>query len=363
MTANRRKPLFWGCDFDPNPDMHGIRRKLTSFILNEGRSAHMGPYRLFKERQSAFSEADGCFGGLFPCPSWLSSSPEFQQELYPEDYRRFINSGGCRDMAVAFGEYVFTHTPDDRIPVVLGVDHCLSGGLYRMIEKKRKDVALVVLDRHLDAISPACRNRMVGYAQAHENKKNKKKNAGLVEYFGPDFLGNYDTGSFLRYLITNLQLSPADLFVFGNQDAPAAKLRENKDPAIREYLAEYDGLIEAGATIIPLKEYRKQNFFNHHQELNGALAGRCVYLSVDVDVFDTALGDCARYADRDGFSLAEARRLLQWLGLEQAELIGMDMMELDVNRLHENRTTPEEIAASFLDILQLAFPDPAPDRS
>ena len=45
---NTRVVLF-GSDFDPNPDIDGVRRKVTSFIETEGKSSHKGPYDYLKD--------------------------------------------------------------------------------------------------------------------------------------------------------------------------------------------------------------------------------------------------------------------------------------------------------------------------
>ena len=343
--------MFWGCDFDPNPDMNGIRRKLSNFLLSEGNSRGRGPYDILYAHKTIISDACGLFAGKYPCPSWLSVTPDFAREIYPENYRAFINNGGCRDLAFAFGEHVRKKTPQERIPITLGVDHCITGGLYRALAESGSDIILVILDQHLDALSPYCRNRMVGYSREHEKKKQKNS----VEYYGPDFRGDYDTGSFLHYLIKDQVLKPKNLLVLGNQDAPAAKLRNIKDSRITGYLDEYDSMLANGATIVPLKELRKQSFYSMQQELQDRLANRRIYLSVDIDVFDGVLGRSSRYSARDGLSFDEVARLLNWLGISDTQIIGMDIMELDINVLREHHTEESEIAACFEKLIQLAF--------
>ncbi|NLI12189.1 arginase family protein [Pelotomaculum propionicicum] len=350
-----RTPLFWGCDFDPNPDIDGIRRKLMNFMQNQGQASKRGPYDLYKDNSSLFPRDNQAefFAGKYPCPSWVSATPDFAREIYPEMYRKFIDKGSCLAYAEQFGAHVVSHTPAGRIPVSLGVDHCITGGIYKALAQQHQNMILIVLDKHLDALSPYVRNQMVGYSLEQSNKNRLQRDN--YEYHGDHFYGNYDTGSFLNYLLKKKVIFGRDLMVFGIQDAPDPRLRKIDDKRVNGYLAEYDWLIGSGVYIAPLAALRRKNFRGHYAEIENCLVDKEVYLSVDIDVYNGGLGRSARYFSSDGLDFPDIKRLLEWMGLEKAKLVGMDIMELDVNMLKESKFTEAEVGAAYDKLISLAF--------
>jgi len=114
-------------------------------------------------------------------------------------YRKFIDEGGCLDYTTRFGQYVASDLLEGELPISIGVDHCLAGGIIRPLSQRYNDLVVVTFDAHLDAFSPCIRNNLVGYMREHSSQENDSYL--LYEFHEGTFTGNYDTGSFLNYLI------------------------------------------------------------------------------------------------------------------------------------------------------------------
>lgn len=349
------KPFFYGCDFDPNPDINGLRRKFYTFLQRQESAdgpLWTGPYEFFKETVPLipkFSSLEAQFVGKFAVPSWVSATPDFQAEILPEMYRDFINQGQCRMLAEEYGQYLAANLPQDGLPVSIGVDHCLTGGVYQAFNNIYGELALLVFDMHLDAICPSVRNGMVGY---HMEQQGPEAAMHQYEYYGEDFTGNYDTGSFLYYLLQEGILKGQNLFVIGVQDPPGGWLNKIDDKRVHDYLKSYAWLKEQGVTIIDLQTLNKPGLKSNLASLAHKLAGRNLYLSIDIDVFGDSLGQSARYPGPKGISFSKYMNLIQLLGLSEAKLVGLDLMELDVNSLSQGEVRQKDIV-NFLGNLLL----------
>lgn len=330
----------FGCDFDPNPDIDCLRRKIINFINSNGNVQYNGPYDIFKYYNKTMMYGYD-FSGKMECPKWVSATPVFNCEIYPEMYRNYINKGNCRKVADAFGDMIAKETSDNCLSVAIGVDHCLTGGIYRALKRNWENIVLVVFDMHLDAITPYTRNRMVGYSVENHSGSNEHS---IYEYYDDNFTGSYDTGSFLSYLEKDGVLGWDDLIVLGIQDAPDPRLRKIKDARVEGYLQEYDALVKNGAAIHSLDDIMCYDFKKRNSYLHNRLRGKKVYLSIDIDVFEGKIGMSARYGSSIGLGAVKVAELLSWLGLSEAEVIGMDIMEADVNTFDTGNQTEKELA-------------------
>lgn len=335
---NSKRPVLFGCDFDPNPDIDGLRRKLWRFVGASGslvgESPRVGesPYDLIVKNIKISQGETACrLAGKYPCPGWLSATPDFDREIYPEMYRQFIDDGGCLRYARGLGRFIAAGYGEGEIPVTIAVDHCLSGGIIEALTQKYGELTVIIFDAHLDAISPPVRNGLVGFRRDQESKDNNL--ALSYEYYGETFAGNYDTGSFLNHLLKENVLQGDRLLVFGTQDPPSPRLSGIKDQRVLAYIREYEWLEQQGVVIKPLKNLGQVNAKKDMPELQGKLAGQNVYLSIDVDVLKGKIGMAARYGSENGLTISKLFKVLAWLGLAEANVIGMDIMELDVNSL------------------------------
>lgn len=328
---NTRVVLF-GSDFDPNPDIDGVRRKVTSFIETEGKSSHKGPYDYLKDglekRKIQFRA-----GGKFPCEDWLSTTPDLLSsgEIYPEQYRKFIDNGSCLKYARDFGDYIVRGCKDGEIPVVVAVDHALTGGIIEKLQEKRDEkIKIVVFDAHLDAIPPAIRNGLVNYMR----ERYPGDSAYLkYEHYDNSFKGAYDTGSFLYWLLEEQIIKPENLIIIGIQDEPSAKLRNIKDPRIDAFLKSYDNLLKQGVTIWPLSAILKRHDFEKQiSYIRNKLIGESIYLSIDMDVLKGNLGESTRYGTGYGLSVLEIIEIIRLLKLDLRNIVAIDLMEMDVNK-------------------------------
>lgn len=329
MSIYKRLALF-GCDFDPNPDIGGIRRKILRFIEKSGRANQEGFYDIIKnDLTGTESDLSLRLAGKYPCPAWLSSSPDFGQELYPEMFREYINKGGCLEYTTGFGKYVASNAEADELPVSIGVDHCLTGGVIKSLAHRYPDLQVVVFDKHLDAIPPYIRNDMVGYMREHSECDGGPPLS--YEYYEDAFTGNYDTGSFLSYLLKDGVLQGRNLMVLGVQDSPSPMLRDIEDERISRYLEEYAWLEKQGVTIKSLYSLDRASVRDDMPDIAGKLSGRDVYLSIDIDVLRGKIGSAARYGGDKGMAPSRLFKILDWLELRNCNLVGLDLMELDVN--------------------------------
>jgi arginase family enzyme len=353
--SNNKRPVFFGCDFDPNPDIDGIRRKILRFLEKSGHINQESPYDIFINNLNKASVlSSSCrFGGKYPCPGWLSALPDFSVELYPEMFRSFINEGGCLEYAEGFGNYVASELKAGEIPVSIGVDHCLTGGIIKALSKQYGDLMVIVFDRHLDAIPPYIRNDMVGYMREQSEKGG---GASLsYEYYEGTFTGNYDTGSFLNYLLKEGTLQGRNLMVFGTQDCPSPELRGIRDERIARYLKEYEWLENQGVVIKSLYTLNRAAGRDDMQDILKKAAGRNVYLSIDIDVLKGKIGSAARYGGDGGLATARLLKLLDWLELGNSNLAGIDVMELDVNSLSSARLKEYDVYSFMKNFIDEIF--------
>lgn len=342
---------YFGCDFDPNPDIDGLRRKIIHFLSGGGLPQYCGPYALF----AAAHQDEGqryAWGGLCACANWLTATPFFGQELYPEAFREYINVGNCRDIASELGDFVLAGLQEGEIPVTIGVDHCLTGGIYRALKRRHPNLLLVVFDMHLDAIRPRTRNNLVNYYEQYLRQNTSESIDGFEQY-APNFEGNYDTGSFLAYLIDEGCLRQDELMVLGIQDAPDDSLSAADDSRVKAYLDEYAALTAGGAKIVPLSEIEAGSASEAGTQLTGCLAGQDIYLSIDADVFADKLGLCTRYGSEAGLDKERFRQLLATMGLGQGNLVGIDIMETDVNTMPEYDLSIQELVKHYDTLLRL----------
>ncbi|MDR1245598.1 MAG: arginase family protein [Clostridiales Family XIII bacterium] len=340
---------IYGCDYDPNPDTYALRRKLSRFISLGGRECIRGPYDIFIKfwDRLPMDRLPCVKGDKYPCPGYLSASPGFETEIYPETFRDHINSGGCRDYCRRFGEdYNGVFGNRNEIPVLFGVDHALTGGIVRELLKSEPDMRLVIFDAHFDGFSPKVRNDLVGYYDRDAR----------YEYFGDDFTGNYDAGSFIHYLKEEGFLDPKNLSVFGVESLPSREMKYMGNSRIRAYSEEYDAYAEGGSRILSADALNAAAYslsLRHGvTTLHGqySLSGKKVYISVDADVLKSSLGAVTRYGG-GSISVRKIIDILTALNISSAQIMGIDIMEIDISKMLYENVSEEEIFNETVSLL------------
>ena len=93
--------------------------------------------------------------GRFPVESWLRPKPDLGDEIFmtPLDFRLFLDSNGCREYSDAMEKFIEKKVLPD-IPLMIGADHSLTGGVLRALAKQHgaENITIVMLDGHFDAI-------------------------------------------------------------------------------------------------------------------------------------------------------------------------------------------------------------------
>lgn len=326
IKRNNRVALF-GCDFDPNPDIESIRRKIFRYIAYEGRYEYFGPYDLMEKefRENAARR----LVGKYPCPAWLSASPDNSVQILPKTFRQYINDGGCNKYVSGFGNYVNQNLLPREIPFICGVDHSVTGGLVKAItENITNSFKLLVFDAHLDAIPPIIRNELLGFAR--DNPSLLNADPFQYEYFSQEYSGAYEAGSFLYWLMEENAVAPEDLIIIGIQDEPSASLREIKDSRVKNYLDYYDKMLDSGVTIIPLAELANRH---KNDKLIANLKRKIntdeIYISIDLDVFGQLVA-ATRYRINKGLSQEYFMNIFRGI-INNSNLIGVDITEFDIS--------------------------------
>jgi hypothetical protein len=75
--------------------------------------------------------------GKFPIDSWLTPKPSVSDLrcILPERYTEFLDRNGCYDYCCKLIEYLSKNIGSS-VPVMIGVDHCLTGAVLRYLKEK-----------------------------------------------------------------------------------------------------------------------------------------------------------------------------------------------------------------------------------
>ena len=339
---------LYGNDHDPNPDIESIRRKLRRRIIGDDIEALAGPYDYL---QTYIRHSGVRFSGKYECPEEYSASPLFEQELYPESFRSYIDNGEYERYCMQVGKlHAENFKHPGIIPVLIGVDHAVTGGVLDAVQADFKDLKLVIFDAHFDGYSPAVRNALVGYARETFTAGANFEAAHQFEYFDEGFIGGYDTGSFLFFLMQRGVLKPENIIIFGVRDLPDDSLRDDPDMRLRMYFEEYDAFVSKGGRIYSADMLAKSNNEILSLMLKGALENENVYLSIDADVFSGLLGGLTRYGDGDGINFQKFFDILTTIDVSSNKVIGLDLMELDITKW-DNEIDPADICIEVQELL------------
>lgn len=270
--------------------------------------------------------------GKFPIDSWLTPKPSVSDLSYisQERYSEFLDQNGCRDYYNKLMEYLCKNMGSS-MPVMIGVDHCLTGAVLKYLKDKYGEYNILIFDSHCDLIDLETRKT----------------------YFG-SYLGNlkdsvlgrdiYECGSFLCHMFKEEIIRPENLWIVGTQD-----LNQFKRVSDSLYTEKILPWIEQGLHIIPKEELLG---FGIPNEIKGP-----TYISFDMDLGSLASVFATRFLNYIGLDREQFLHLITELSerirTKKIELIGLDIMEIDVHFLEAEidgkQDCTGEIAGEIID--------------
>jgi arginase family enzyme len=272
--------------------------------------------------------------GEVDVPSWLTPRPvlEDSELMTPARFREFAEGGGLERTA----EDVAAFVRDDVVPlkpVMISVDHSMTGGVLQALNAPGRELALVLFDAHLDAIPAEVRRRAAGTG-------------------GEPLPDAYDCGTWLSRAID--VLGPERVVVVGVSDHPGETAAEGEPDGLGAYRDAYLSIQRSGVTIITKKRLREEGPAALSVALE-KLEGKECYVSIDADVAAGETVKAVRFMDSIGL---EERLFLGCVeslrgSLGDDRLAGFDITEIDVHLadIRGDDRTVEVMTAAALDLI------------
>lgn len=317
-------------DPDPGGERMALRRAAARLAGGAAGSAPRDPYDVlapYVQRLGPVGLAGkiAVDGRMTPLPASGEAEDADREAL-----ALFLHREGCRSHADAIAAKVARLQPT--IPVMVGIDHSASGGAIEALSRRigAPSLGVVVLDSHSDVVPSALRRGLIEYAR--ENPQGLSLAAEEVDSGLP--APAYDCGSFLNRLIECGALLPRNLVILGCSDVPDARLATIGDARVKAVCDHFRKLAALGATFVPRERLIDDPETVATQAL-GHLAGKSIYISVDLDVGANAALTGVRFLDREGleeWTLAAVVEAVLAFVADRATLAGLDLMEFDFYR-------------------------------
>lgn len=313
----------YGALFDPDEGIDSINNKINS-IINENRPKN--PYREFLKLKE-IQGIDIKDNGELSVESWLSIYPTEDDliMLTQINFEVFLDYDGCRE----YREKIKNFVKELEKPLMIGIDHCLTGGVIENLVNKFEEFTLIVFDSHFDAIPSPIRNNLIGYMLENQSE-NKKFGFSAKDYvFNP--IGrkdSYNSGSFIYHIIKEGIIDAKNVIIFGAADYPSESLEKIGDTRVKEYVRFYKSMEEEGVKVIHrgiidaigpeeamlrILQYIRNN----------------VYISIDLDIGARSALIGARFINVEGLKEADIYKSLLILYEKGVNIIGLDIMEID----------------------------------
>ena len=351
---NDKKIKFFGCPLDCDEQFDAIREKRHFLKTAEGFDDPYDGVMSLLEADPSLAKMSSIRDGLgsFAVPEWLRPTPcaDVHSQLTSENFISFIDDDGCRSMANAVDAYV-TENVIPHIPLMIGVDHSLTGGVYSAVCRHygRENVSLIIIDSHTDAVPMTVLAGAVQYdVETNPDSVHDVNNPFL--YNRPD---SYNASSFVDCMIKDGILDPKQLYIIGVSDFPEKKALKARDGRIKKYNNSYLGLRRKGAGIITKKECKLSP-----QKIKGVLKQiktPFVYLSVDMDIGAGNALEGVRFKNRKGLNesaIYKIADLIKQRLADSVQLVGMDICEIDPRSaglfLPAGKDRTYEIAANLI---------------
>jgi len=330
---------IFGSPFDPLDIAERLDIKLAYLNWLKSREIceddPLDPYdfleRLFRPR---YRESDRTeWIGSFPIESWLRPKPSISDihRISPLKFTEFLDNNGCYKYVNELADYLKKNVGSS-IPVMIGVDHCLTGGVLKFLKEKYDNFNILIFDSHCDIIDLETRRSYFGN---HPKLKD--------QFFGGEI---YECGSFLFHLLNEKIIRPKDLWILGTQDLD--QFEENSKALYSKKILPW---VEQGMHIVS-----KENLI--HSGIPEEVKG-LTYISFDMDLGSLSSVFAARFLNYIGLDIKQIFALINELSekikIREIELIGLDIMEVDIHFLGETiegkKDRTAEIASEILDKL------------
>jgi len=263
--------------------------------------------------------------GKIDIDTWLTPRPNLSdlEQITDENFGRFLSGNGCLHQALRLRDYVLKEILPSR-PVMIGVDHSLTGGVILALKQLYENLNVVILDAHFDAVAYQGR-KLRGDPRKSQCQLENSPDAG------EELMTFYECGNFLSCLLKQGILDPGSLWVVGVQDELVESLKHggNEKNARSLQAGEFRKWVREGVNLVA-----KSDLISNTFSLD--LAGP-VYLSVDMDVGSLASVYSARFMNCIGLGYDEFVNAL--LNLSHifnscgVQIVGLDIMEIDIHFL------------------------------
>jgi len=321
---------FFGVPLDAtdDPDKVELKRSYALGML-PWKPPFPNPYRgVVNFLKNAFN-LEILEAGEMPVDSWLTPTPSIRDLplVNPENYSIFIHGDGCHEYANLVTRFV-----DSRVfpgkPVMVAVDHSMTGGVLKTLAEKLgpENLAVLVFDSHFDGIEARDRMELLKYAKEHP--------VPLLTFeadFSEEPPETYNCATFLKYLLDDKTILAENLAVIGVSDYPPEEARE--DERLKGYCEAYLKYERENVHFITKHEVRQRKARELMVSLFDRLNAPYVYISLDADVGSFKSVYAARTMNAIGLSEEQLRDLSLAVAREVAcrkkKLIGFDVCEIN----------------------------------
>ncbi|MFX1392782.1 MAG: arginase family protein [Promethearchaeota archaeon] len=316
---------------------HAYLNRLAQNLITEPN--FLDPYEGFLLYSSILSKENYLKIGKFPIESWLRPKPNIEDYPFVNqlEFQKFTINGKIKEKSDLLEKFIIDKVFPD-IPLMIGVDHSLTGGVLSTLSNKfgSENILVVVFDAHFDGIPASISTKIAKYTIDHPDLINPLvPELAILADEDLNIKDSYNCASFLFYLMEEKILLPENLIIFGCQDYPDNDYRSNKDPRIVEFVNFYDAFEKKGVKFIS-----KNDDSNMVERLNSALKfvdTPYIYVSFDVDVGGLKEIIAARFRNAIGLDksiiLNAGKKIKKYMDLNSCELIGLDIMEIDTHLL------------------------------
>ena len=322
-----RKIIFFGCPLDSDERDESVQEKQAAMSYG---SKEDDPYAsvmaLIRSEvdQNLWEEI-----GSLEVPEWLRPIPPAGEKgnIRVERFVSFIDNGGCRTFAEMVGEHVVEKVYP-QIPCMVTVDHSMTGGVFKKLTTlaSSKEVSLVVLDSHTDALTAPLLLDAIGYDMDNNPDSPYDPNDPYLT----DRPESYNASSFLYHLLAEGVVSPRNLYIIGIGDYPPKHSFRIKDPRLKRYCGHYSGLKKRGVTLITKKELMSSP--SKVRNILKRIGTSHMYVSVDMDVGAGNALRGVRFTNRRGLNEKQIYRISELLHERLSagvNLIGLDFAEFN----------------------------------
>jgi len=333
-------------------------KQLSQNLVND--SNFLDPYEAFLLFSDVLSKNKIFQIGKFPIESWLTPKPNLEDLplINQLEYQNFTSKGDIRTYSERLEGYVKNNILPD-FPLMIGVDHSLTGGVLNALsyETGPEDLLILIFDAHFDGLPASISLNIAKYMNEHPEEINPLI-PEQINTLNDNIPDTYTCASFLFYLLKDKVILPENLIIFGCQDYPDAKFRSIEDSRIVEYVEFYNKMEQNGVKFIPKSEpssmIRKLSGILEETEKSN------IYLSFDTDVGALREIIATRFRNAIGIDqttiLNAAKIIKNEMNSNKIDLIGLDIMEIETHLL--SRKFPKsgridqtiKVVDNFLDV-------------